>query len=112
MVCAPFHLRLTAISQGIAEVRRSFRHEPNEIILHVDPSRSGALKMYEELGFVQHQVLPEYYADQRDAIIMKLRDGATNKNVSPVLVTQTGSTARVPHETTASHAAKSKKRAL
>ena len=60
--------------QGIAELNAGDRRQgTTEIMLHVDPSRAGALKLYEAVGFVQDEVLRDYYADRRDAIVMKLR---------------------------------------
>ena len=42
-------------------------------MLHVDPSRTAARGLYESMGFVQEQHLTRYYADGRDALLMKLR---------------------------------------
>ncbi|KAL1500106.1 hypothetical protein AB1Y20_012779 [Prymnesium parvum] len=62
------------LKQGILELQGSSRRGgPKEIMLHVDPSRAGAVKLYEAIGFERHELLPAYYADQRDAIVMKLR---------------------------------------
>ena len=59
---------------GISELRRPTRRAPpSTIMLHVDPSRTAARGLYESMGFVQEQHLTRYYADGRDALLMKLR---------------------------------------
>ena len=58
---------------GIAELRRPLRRAlPATIMLHCDPSRIGARKMYESSGFVEAQRLRAYYGDGRDALLMRL----------------------------------------
>lgn len=64
------------LQQGIAELsgqtsRR--RTPPAEIMLHVDPERVGARRLYESRGFVQEELLKKYYEGQRDAIVMRWR---------------------------------------
>jgi|EP00908_Phaeocystis_cordata_P015177 GNAT superfamily N-acetyltransferase len=58
---------------GISELRRPLRRAPPPaIMLHVDPSRIAARRMYESSGFVEERRLSSYYGDGRDALLMKL----------------------------------------
>ena len=58
---------------GIAELRRPLRRTPPPtIMLHCDPTRIAAKRMYESSGFVEAQRLRAYYGDGRDALLMKL----------------------------------------
>jgi ribosomal protein S18 acetylase RimI-like enzyme len=41
-------------------------------MLHCDPTRIAARRMYESTGFVEAQRLRAYYGDGRDALLMKL----------------------------------------
>lgn len=41
-------------------------------MLHCDPTRIAAKRMYESSGFVEAQRLRAYYGDGRDALLMKL----------------------------------------
>jgi len=41
-------------------------------MLHCDPTRISARRMYESSGFVEAQRLTAYYGDGRDALLMKL----------------------------------------
>jgi len=41
-------------------------------MLHCDPTRIAARRMYESSGFVEAQRLRAYYGDGRDALVMKL----------------------------------------
>jgi len=61
------------LSHGITELEQPTRRGAgaSEIMLHVDPSRSGACRMYESFGFVAIQHLPQYYTDGRDALLMR-----------------------------------------
>lgn len=59
---------------GIAQLEQAARRPPNEIMLHVDPTRTNAVSLYESFGFRQGTLLKQYYADAdggfRDALIM------------------------------------------
>jgi [ribosomal protein S18]-alanine N-acetyltransferase len=61
------------LQHGIFELQYSSRRPTSELMLHVDPERLGARALYESKGFVQTELLRNYYEDQRDAIVMKLR---------------------------------------
>ena len=45
-------------------------------MLHCDPTRIAARRMYESTGFVEAQRLRGYYGDGRDALVMKLSNEA------------------------------------
>jgi len=49
---------------------------PHEILLHVDPQRVGAVRMYERTGFRKLERLTNYYSDRRDALLMRLETPA------------------------------------
>ena len=58
---------------GISELRRPLRRSPPPaIMLHVDPTRITAVRMYQSSGFVEERRLKGYYGDGRDALLMKL----------------------------------------
>mmetsp|Transcript_30192 Transcript_30192/g.51581 ORF Transcript_30192/g.51581 Transcript_30192/m.51581 type:complete len:140 (-) Transcript_30192:197-616(-) len=74
------------IERGVAEIlecRRSPRSR-TEIMLHVDPTRRSACRLYERHGFVQHELLRNYYDGARDAVVMRLAPsrGATSPAVT------------------------------
>ena len=80
------HLILAASprAQGVVELQRGARRQGvSEIMLHVDPSRGGALRLYEAAGFVQDELLRDYYSDKRDALVMKLRMAPPTSTVDP-----------------------------
>jgi ribosomal protein S18 acetylase RimI-like enzyme len=86
-VASPFRRRgigSALLRHGISELERPGRRHAGtpEIMLHVDPSRTGAQRIYEAFGFKQAAVLPDYYSDARDAVIMK--------RVNPQLEAQLG----------------------
>lgn len=61
---------------GIAEIEGGARRAgPPQIMLHVDPSRANAVRLYESFGFRRSELLPRYYVDERDALVMR-RDAA------------------------------------
>jgi ribosomal-protein-alanine N-acetyltransferase len=75
-VAAPFRRQGVAsslLTHGINELERPGRRggAVSEILLHVDPSRLGAQRLYEGFGFVRAELLPNYYSDQRDALLMR-----------------------------------------
>ena len=61
------------LSHGIRELEQPARRTPgaSEIMLHVDPERTGAQRLYEAFGFQKMALLPNYYSDARDALLMK-----------------------------------------
>ena len=58
--------------RGVEELerptRKSFLHE---IQLHVDPARTEARHLYESFGFKRQALLPAYYTDGRDCLLMR-----------------------------------------
>jgi ribosomal protein S18 acetylase RimI-like enzyme len=74
-VAAPFRRRGIAsalLRRGIQELekptRKSYLHD---IQLHVDPARPEARALYEAHGFTKQALLPAYYGDARDALLMR-----------------------------------------
>lgn len=60
------------LRRGVAELERPARRSaPAEIQLHVDPSNVSARKLYESVGFQLVTLLPQYYSDSRDALLMR-----------------------------------------
>ena len=77
-VAAPFRRRglgTALLKRGIEELTSAgrSRHAVEEIMLHVDPERTSARRMYESVGFRAHERLHAYYGLGRDAILMRLR---------------------------------------
>ena len=67
------------LKRGISELEQPGRRcGPSEILLHVDPGRPEARKLYESFGFVRSTLLPGYYSDARDALLMR-RDCSSGK---------------------------------
>ncbi|EOD22512.1 hypothetical protein EMIHUDRAFT_223196 [Emiliania huxleyi CCMP1516] len=73
------------VARALQEIVTSSRRPPGEVLLHVDPERKGALRMF---GFEAAERLPGYYPDEhppyrgRDALLMRL-DTATLSRASP-----------------------------
>ncbi len=58
--------------RGIEELERpSRRSGASSMMLHVDPSRNSARRLYESFGFRELNFLPNYYSDNRDALLMR-----------------------------------------
>jgi ribosomal protein S18 acetylase RimI-like enzyme len=70
------------LRRGIEELERpSRRLPPTEIQLHVDPARTEARRLYEAFGFERVTLLPGYYSDSRDALLMRrISPGASGEN--------------------------------
>ena len=65
------------LRRGIAELEKPGRRPPpSEVMLHLDPAREKAKRLYESFGFRQREYLPKYYADERDALLMVREGGA------------------------------------
>jgi len=59
------------LHHGVRQLAAHSRRAPLEVFLHVDPSRFGALRLYENNGFEPYQRISRYYDDKRDAILMR-----------------------------------------
>ena len=61
------------LARGIAELEQPTRCGVgvNEIMLHVDPERTGACNLYRAFGFERMALLPQYYTDGRAALLMR-----------------------------------------
>ena len=66
------------LRRGIQELERPARRSaPSEIQLHVDPANTSARSLYESFGFERVALLPKYYSDSRDALLMRRLTAAT-----------------------------------
>lgn len=69
------------VARALQELLTGSRRPPAEILLHVDPQRTGARRLYEKFGFRERERLPGYYPDHespfggRDALLMCLVPG-------------------------------------
>ena len=74
-VAAAFRRRGIAsllLRRGITELEiPSRRTAVSEIQLHVDASNTSARTLYESMGFRLVSLLPRYYSDSRDALLMR-----------------------------------------
>ena len=60
------------LRRGIEELERPARRAAAaEIQLHVDPANAQAQRLYESFGFERMVLLPTYYSDSRDALLMR-----------------------------------------
>ena len=60
------------LRRAIEELEQPTRRgDARPIVLHVDPSRDAARRLYSGAGFADVELLPRYYADERDAILMR-----------------------------------------
>lgn len=61
------------LSRGIEALEQPTRRGvgADEIMLHVDPARTGACDLYRSFGFERMQLLPQYYTDGRSALYMR-----------------------------------------
>ena len=82
------------LRRGIQELERPARRTgATEIQLHVDPQREGACRLYESFGFERVTLLPNYYSDARDALLM--RRVATSAVTQAVMRDGSSSTSRL-----------------
>ncbi len=58
-----------ALMKSVTQVLRSQGAE--ELFLEVRASNKAAIKFYEELGFHQIQLIPKYYADGEDGVLLR-----------------------------------------
>ena len=71
---------------GVANGNTTFPgEEPSEIQLHVDPANTSARSLYESFGFERVALLPQYYSDSRDALLMRRLTASHNGNSATVL---------------------------
>ena len=74
-VAPPFRRRGIAsalLRRGIQELEKPTRKSHlHDIQLHVDPARPEARALYEAHGFTKQALLPAYYGDARDALLMR-----------------------------------------
>ena len=69
------------LRRGIQERERpSRRAAPAEIQLHVDPQNATARRLYESCGFEFVTLLPKYYSDSRDALLMRRPAAGSSKS--------------------------------
>ena len=61
------------LARGIAELEQPTRRGVgvDEIMLHVDPERTGACNLYRAFGFERMALMPQYYTDGRAALLMR-----------------------------------------
>ena len=74
------------LRRGIQELERPARRlAPSEIQLHVDPANTSARSLYESFGFERVALLPQYYSDSRDALLMRRLTASHNGSSAAVL---------------------------
>ena len=77
------------VAAALHELVTATRRPPTEVLLHVDPQRVEARRLYEKFGFRELERLSGYYPDHespfggRDALLMRLIPSMGSPSPSP-----------------------------